>query len=137
MDTNTAVKPPPLLSHRHHQAATIVKLLPPSSHRTTLLLLSAAASLAATTILASAFLATLSTLHHCHGHGTTIVAVAPPVPLPPQMAAELEVSFSDDLDGSSLRIGVLLTRWNNEHVSNLVEGIKVSRRWAVNLNQGG
>jgi 6,7-dimethyl-8-ribityllumazine synthase len=42
------------------------------------------------------------------------------------MAAESEVSFSDDLDGSSLRIGVLRTRWNDEHVSNLVEGIKVS-----------
>ena len=41
------------------------------------------------------------------------------------MAAESEVSFSDDLDGSSIRIGVLRTRWNDEHVSNLVDGIKV------------
>lgn len=42
------------------------------------------------------------------------------------MAAESEVSFSDDLDGSTVRIGVLRTRWNDEHVSNLVDGIKVS-----------
>eukprot|EP00571_Detonula_confervacea_P016654 CAMPEP_0172310346 /NCGR_PEP_ID=MMETSP1058-20130122/11433_1 /TAXON_ID=83371 /ORGANISM="Detonula confervacea, Strain CCMP 353" /LENGTH=239 /DNA_ID=CAMNT_0013023141 /DNA_START=103 /DNA_END=822 /DNA_ORIENTATION=- len=40
------------------------------------------------------------------------------------MAAESEVSFSDDLDGSSIRIGVLRTRWNDEHVSSLVDGIK-------------
>lgn len=40
-------------------------------------------------------------------------------------AAESEVAFGD-LDGSELRIGVLRTRWNDEHVSNLVEGIKVS-----------
>jgi 6,7-dimethyl-8-ribityllumazine synthase len=38
-------------------------------------------------------------------------------------AAESEVAFGD-LDGSELRIGVLRTRWNDEHVSNLVEGIK-------------
>ena len=44
------------------------------------------------------------------------------------MAAESEVSFSDDLDGSSIRIGVLRTRWNDEHVSSLVDGIKV-RYW--------
>lgn len=43
-----------------------------------------------------------------------------------QMAAESEVSFSDDLDGSTIRVGVLRTRWNDEHVSNLVDGIKVS-----------
>ena len=42
------------------------------------------------------------------------------------MAAESEVSFSDDLDGSTVRIGVLRTRWNDEHVTNLVDGIKVS-----------
>ena len=42
------------------------------------------------------------------------------------MAAESEVSFSDDLDGSTIRVGVLRTRWNDEHVSNLVDGIKVS-----------
>jgi len=39
------------------------------------------------------------------------------------MAAESEVSFGE-LDGSSLQIGVLRTRWNDEHVSNLVDGIK-------------
>jgi len=39
------------------------------------------------------------------------------------MAAESEVSFSDNLDGSTLRIGVLRTRWNEEHVNNLVNGI--------------
>ena len=39
-------------------------------------------------------------------------------------AAESEVNFGE-LDGSDLRIGVLRTRWNDEHVSNLVEGIKV------------
>jgi hypothetical protein len=39
-------------------------------------------------------------------------------------AAESEVNFGE-LDGSELRIGVLRTRWNDEHVSNLVEGIKV------------
>jgi len=33
------------------------------------------------------------------------------------------VNFGE-LDGSELRIGVLRTRWNDEHVSNLVEGIK-------------
>ena len=42
------------------------------------------------------------------------------------MAAESEVAFSDDLGGSSVRIGVLRTRWNDEHVSNLVDGVKVS-----------
>lgn len=41
-----------------------------------------------------------------------------------KMAAESEVSFSDNLDGSTLRIGVLRTRWNEEHVTNLVNGIK-------------
>ncbi len=53
------------------------------------------------------------------------------------MVAESEISFSNDLDGSSLRIGILCTHWNYEHVSNLVEGINVSRRRAANLNQGG
>ena len=41
-----------------------------------------------------------------------------------RMAAESEVSFSDDLDGTSIRIGILRTRWNDEHVTNLVDGIK-------------
>jgi len=40
-----------------------------------------------------------------------------------QFAAESEVSFSE-LDGSKLQIGILRTRWNDEHVSNLVDGIK-------------
>eukprot|EP00581_Thalassiosira_minuscula_P008283 CAMPEP_0183702254 /NCGR_PEP_ID=MMETSP0737-20130205/419_1 /TAXON_ID=385413 /ORGANISM="Thalassiosira miniscula, Strain CCMP1093" /LENGTH=229 /DNA_ID=CAMNT_0025928829 /DNA_START=95 /DNA_END=784 /DNA_ORIENTATION=- len=40
-----------------------------------------------------------------------------------KMAAESEVSFSE-LDGSSIRIGILRTRWNDEHVSSLVDGIK-------------
>lgn len=43
------------------------------------------------------------------------------------MAAESEVSFSE-LDGSTIRVGVLRTRWNDEHVSSLVEGIKVRHR---------
>jgi len=41
-----------------------------------------------------------------------------------KMAAESEVAFSDELDGSELRIGVLRTRWNDEQVSSLVDGIK-------------
>ena len=41
-----------------------------------------------------------------------------------QFAAESEVSFSE-LDGSKLQIGILRTRWNDEQVSNLVDGIKV------------
>jgi hypothetical protein len=87
--------------------------------RTTLLLLSAAISLAATALPASAFLAANAPSHrHCAATATTA----------PRMAAESEVSFSEDLDGSSVRIGVLRTRWNDEHVSNLVEGIKVSDR---------
>lgn len=48
------------------------------------------------------------------------------------MAAESEVSFGE-LDGSSLQIGVLRTRWNDEHVSNLVDGIKVRIRYAYYL----
>ena len=47
------------------------------------------------------------------------------------MAAESEVSFGE-LDGSSLQIGVLRTRWNDEHVSNLVDGIKVSLTFISN-----
>lgn len=46
----------------------------------------------------------------------------------PRMAAESEVAFSDDLDGSQLSIGVLRTRWNDEHVSSLVEGIKAGTK---------
>lgn len=40
-----------------------------------------------------------------------------------KMGAESEVGFGD-LDGSSLRIGIIRTRWNDEDVSNLVDGIK-------------
>lgn len=40
-----------------------------------------------------------------------------------QMGADSEVGFGD-LDGSNLRIGVIRTRWNDEDVSNLVDGIK-------------
>jgi len=36
-------------------------------------------------------------------------------------AAESEVSF-DDLDGSKMRIGIIRSRWNDKHVSNLVDG---------------
>lgn len=39
-------------------------------------------------------------------------------------AAESEVSFADDLDGSKVRIGIIRTRWNDEHVTNLVNGTK-------------
>ena len=38
-------------------------------------------------------------------------------------AAESEVSF-DALDGSEIRVGIIRTRWNEEHVGNLVEGCK-------------
>jgi 6,7-dimethyl-8-ribityllumazine synthase len=99
--------------------------------RALLLLSAAAVSLAASAKPASAFLATssssssssmsspssMSSMSH-HPRGGIAFA--------PKMAAESEVSFSDDLDGSSIRIGVLRTRWNDVHVSNLVEGIKVS-----------
>jgi len=37
--------------------------------------------------------------------------------------AESEVSF-DSLDGSNMKIGIIRTRWNDEHVGNLVDGIK-------------
>ena len=91
--------------------------------RTTLLLLSAAISLAATASPASAFLAATAT---ATATAASTAAPSSSAPRHLRMAAESEVSFSDDLDGSSLRIGVLRTRWNDEHVSNLVEGIKVS-----------
>ena len=38
-------------------------------------------------------------------------------------AAESEVSFSE-LDGSAIRIGIIRTRWNDVHVTNLVDGAK-------------
>mmetsp|Transcript_5271 Transcript_5271/g.6142 ORF Transcript_5271/g.6142 Transcript_5271/m.6142 type:complete len:225 (-) Transcript_5271:243-917(-) len=37
--------------------------------------------------------------------------------------AESEVSFGE-LDGSSVRVGIIKTRWNEGHVSNLVEGAR-------------
>jgi len=42
-----------------------------------------------------------------------------------KMAADSEVSFSE-LDGSNVRVGIIKTRWNDEHVNNLVSGIKKS-----------
>lgn len=42
-----------------------------------------------------------------------------------QQAAESEVSFGD-LDGRKMRIGIIRTRWNNAHVSNLVAGVRKS-----------
>ena len=42
-----------------------------------------------------------------------------------RQAAESEVSF-DNLDGSNVRIGIIRTRWNDEHVTNLVQGIQKS-----------
>ena len=39
------------------------------------------------------------------------------------MAADSEVSFGD-LDGKDVRVGIIRTRWNDEHVTNLVDGAK-------------
>ena len=39
------------------------------------------------------------------------------------MAADSEVSFSD-LNGENVRIGIIRTRWNDVHVTNLVDGAK-------------
>jgi 6,7-dimethyl-8-ribityllumazine synthase len=36
-----------------------------------------------------------------------------------QQAAESEVSFEKNMDGSSMRIGIIRTRWNEKHVKNL------------------
>jgi 6,7-dimethyl-8-ribityllumazine synthase len=41
----------------------------------------------------------------------------------PTQAAESEVSFGT-LDGKDVRIGIIRTRWNSEHVGNLVEGCR-------------
>jgi len=38
-------------------------------------------------------------------------------------AADSEVSF-DDLDGTDVRVGIIRTRWNDVHVTNLVDGAK-------------
>ena len=43
---------------------------------------------------------------------------------PHKKAAESEVAFDDDLDGTNMRIGIIRTRWNNEDVKNLVSGIR-------------
>mmetsp|Transcript_15464 Transcript_15464/g.33633 ORF Transcript_15464/g.33633 Transcript_15464/m.33633 type:complete len:223 (-) Transcript_15464:228-896(-) len=40
-----------------------------------------------------------------------------------RMGADSEVSFGD-LDGEDVRVGIIRTRWNDEHVSNLVSGAK-------------
>jgi len=40
-----------------------------------------------------------------------------------KMAADSEVSFSD-LNGEDVRIGIIRTRWNDVHVTNLVDGAK-------------
>mmetsp|Transcript_9524 Transcript_9524/g.14018 ORF Transcript_9524/g.14018 Transcript_9524/m.14018 type:complete len:224 (-) Transcript_9524:113-784(-) len=40
-----------------------------------------------------------------------------------KMAADSEVSFSN-LDGSDVRVGIIRTRWNDEHVTNLVNGAR-------------
>ena len=42
---------------------------------------------------------------------------------PTKQAAESEVAFSD-LDGTDIRVGIIRTRWNDEHVTNLVDGAK-------------
>jgi 6,7-dimethyl-8-ribityllumazine synthase len=34
------------------------------------------------------------------------------------------VTFAQNLDGTNMRIGIVKTRWNDEHVDNLVTGIK-------------
>ena len=39
------------------------------------------------------------------------------------MGAESEVDFGN-LDGSKVRVGIIRTRWNNEDVTNLVEGAR-------------
>ena len=65
-------------------------------------------------------------LVHCKSGGSSLTTKVYTFLYTIQMAAESEVSFSDDLDGSTIRVGVLRTRWNDEHVSNLVDGIKVS-----------
>lgn len=41
-------------------------------------------------------------------------------------AAESEVSFQKDMDGTNMRIGIIKTRWNDKHVDNLVSGIKTA-----------
>jgi len=41
-----------------------------------------------------------------------------------EMGAESEVSFSSDLDGSEIRIGIIRTRWNDEDVTRLVDGTR-------------
>jgi 6,7-dimethyl-8-ribityllumazine synthase len=38
-------------------------------------------------------------------------------------AAESEVSFGN-LDGTDVRVGIIRTRWNEEHIANLVAGCR-------------
>merc|ERR1719343_13866 len=78
---------------------------------------STALCLCLTAGLTSAFLSSNDRVLSCRQHA-----------LVRKMAAESEVAFSDDLDGSSVRIGVLRTRWNDEHVSNLVDGVKAGAK---------
>jgi len=49
--------------------------------------------------------------------------VRSPAFVAPLKAAESEVSFGD-LNGDTIRIGIIRTRWNDEHVSKLVTGIR-------------
>lgn len=41
-----------------------------------------------------------------------------------KMAAESEVSFDKNLDGTDVRIGIIRTRWNEPDVKNLVNGCR-------------
>jgi 6,7-dimethyl-8-ribityllumazine synthase len=40
------------------------------------------------------------------------------------MAAESEVSFDSNLDGTDVRVGIIRTRWNEPDVKNLVAGCR-------------
>jgi len=42
------------------------------------------------------------------------------------MGAESEVSFSNDLDGTSVRVGIIRTRWNDKDVTRLVAGARTA-----------
>lgn len=43
-----------------------------------------------------------------------------------EMGAESEVAFASDLDGTSVRIGIIRTRWNDADVTRLVAGTKLA-----------
>mmetsp|Transcript_66385 Transcript_66385/g.191644 ORF Transcript_66385/g.191644 Transcript_66385/m.191644 type:complete len:223 (+) Transcript_66385:52-720(+) len=62
----------------------------------------------------------LSLASSVFGFAPTVVPVSQGSAL---KAAESEVSFGD-LDGKDVRVGIIRTRWNDEHVSNLVDGCK-------------